>query len=118
MKSYKELEVWRKGIRLVEEIYRVTKAFPRQEMYGLVSQMQRAAVSIPANIAEGWGRGSTKEYIQFLMIARGSLMELETHLIVARNLGYIGEDSLEEMGREVESIGMMLNRLAKSLRGK
>lgn len=79
MKSYKELEVWNKAVDLVMEVYKLTKDFPPEEKFALTSQMQRAAVSIPANIAEGWGRGSTKEYIQFILIARGSLMELETH---------------------------------------
>ncbi|MBI4443547.1 MAG: four helix bundle protein [Acidobacteria bacterium] len=80
MKSYKEPEVWQRAIGLVKQVYEARRTFPPSEKYGHASQVQRAATSIPANIAEGWGRGSTKEYIQFLRIARGSVMELETHL--------------------------------------
>ncbi|MHB8918536.1 MAG: four helix bundle protein, partial [Desulfocucumaceae bacterium] len=89
MESYKELEVWQKAITLVIELYKLTKCFPQEERYGLISQIQRAGVSVPANIAEGWGRGSTKEYIQYLRVSRGSLAELETHLIIAQKLNYI-----------------------------
>lgn len=84
MKNYKELEVWQKAINLVIDLYKITESFPHGERCGLISQIQRAGVSIPANIAEGWGRGSTKEYIQYLRISRGSLAELETHLIIAQ----------------------------------
>jgi four helix bundle protein len=80
--------------------------------------MQRAAVSVSANIAEGWGRGSTKEYIQFLYIARGSLMELETHLIIAQQLNYINNDQLDRFGKDIEDIAKMLNRLIKTLKDK
>ncbi len=79
MKTYKELKVWQRVVDLVTLIYQMTKSFPGEERYGLTAQMRRAAVSIPSNIAEGWGRHSTKEYIRFLVVARGSLMELETH---------------------------------------
>ena len=116
MRNYKELEVWQKAINLVETIYRLTKTLPQEERYGLISQIQRAAVSVPANIAEGWGRGSTKEYTQFLLIARSSLMELETHLIIAKRVNYIKQAELENLQREIESIGMMLNRLVQSLK--
>ena len=89
MENYKELKVWQKSVSLCIELYGIVKKFPENERYGLITQIQRASTSVPANIAEGWGRGSTKEYIQFLHIARGSLMELETHLIIAQKLGYI-----------------------------
>jgi four helix bundle protein len=115
MKNYKELEVWQKAMNLVIEIYKVTKTFPQQEKYGLITQTQRAGVSIPANIAEGWGRGSTKEYIHFLQVARGSLFELETHSIIAQRLNYIKQEVLQDTQKELESIGMMLNRLIQSL---
>lgn len=75
--SYRDLEVWQKAIALVTEIYRLSRAFPKEEIYGLTSQLRRAAVSVPANIAEGWGRNMTREFIQFLRTARGSLLELE-----------------------------------------
>jgi four helix bundle protein len=118
VKSYKELEVWQRSISLVEAVYKLAKTFPADERFGLVSQVQRAAVSIPANIAEGWARGSTKEYIQFLKIARGSLMEVETHIIVATKLKYIGEAETERLAADIESIGMMLNRLIQRLNAR
>jgi four helix bundle protein len=80
--------------------------------------MQRAAISIPANIAEGWGRGSTKEYIQFLRIARSSLMEIETHLIIAQRLNYLSIETMEKLQREIETIGKMTNGLIQSLANK
>ena len=115
MKSYKELGVWQKSIDLVEQVYQVTSAFPLEEKYGLSSQSQRAATSIPANIAEGWARGTTKEYIQFLKVARGSLMELETHLIVANRLKFLPEQKVQSLVGAIAEIGRMLNGLIKSL---
>ena len=115
MDSYKELEVWQKAINLVVEIYKTTKDFPQTERYALADQVQRSAISIPANIAEGWGRRSTKEYIHFLTVARGSLMELETHMVIAEKLGYLREEYVRGNRNEMESIGMMLNRLIQSL---
>jgi len=84
VESFKDLFVWQKGIELVNDIYKLTKQFPKDEVYGLTSQIRRAAISIPANIAEGCGRGTTKNYIQFLEISRGSLLELETLIIIAK----------------------------------
>ena len=115
MKNFKELEIWQKGMDLAVQVYQLTKAFPAEERYGLGSQIQRAATSIPANIAEGWGRGSTKEYVHFLRIARAALMELETHLILARRLGYIQEDQLSTLQQEVETLGKRINSLIQSL---
>ncbi|OFW39443.1 MAG: four helix bundle protein [Acidobacteria bacterium RIFCSPLOWO2_12_FULL_60_22] len=115
MKSYKELEVWQRAIELVTDIYAVSRGFPPSERYGLASQMQRAATSVPANIAEGWGRGSRKEYLQFLKIARGSLMELETHIVVANALGYISNPDVQRIEKKLESVAMMLNRLISRL---
>ena len=115
IESYQQLEVWRKAVVLVTEIYQVTGPFPREEIYGLTSQARRAAVSIPANIAEGWGRNTTRDYIQFLRVARGSLLELETHLIVARNLAFIDTPQLEGVMRQTQEINKMLNGLIKSL---
>ncbi len=86
-RSHKDLDVWKKAVPLVVDLYKLTKGFPPDERFGLTAQIRRASTSIPANIAEGWGRGSTKEYIQFLKIARGSLTELDTHLIVSGELG-------------------------------
>jgi four helix bundle protein len=115
MKNYKELEVWQKGVDLAVQVYQITRTFPPEEKFGLVSQIRRAATSIPANIAEGWGRGSTKEYIQFLRIARASLMELETHLILASRLSYIEGDRLGTLQQEVETLGKRINSLIQSL---
>ena len=118
MLSFKELNVWQRAVRLTVVLYKTLQKFPETERFGLTSQMQRAAVSVSANIAEGWGRGSTKEYIQFLYIARGSLMELETHLIIAQQLNYINNDQLDQFGKDIEDIAKMLNRLIKTLKDK
>jgi len=118
MDSYKELEVWKKGVDLVTSVYGLSRKFPRDEQYGIISQIQRCAASIPANIAEGWGRGQTREYLLFLRISRGSLMELETHLIVAERLGYLDSSSLKMVQKEIEITGMMLNGLISSLKRK
>ena len=115
MKNSKELEVWQRGVDLAVQVYQITRTFPAEEKFGLISQIQRAAVSITANIAEGWGRGSTKEYIQFLRIARASLMELETHLILASRLGYVRGDQLQPFQQEVETLGKRINSLIQSL---
>jgi four helix bundle protein len=118
MKDYKELQVWQKAVSLVTETYKRTRGFPSDEKFGLTSQIRRSVTSVPANIAEGWGRGSTKDYVQFLIIARGSLLELETHLIVSRNLGYLGVEQLESALLQIAEIGRMLNSLIRSLRSQ
>lgn len=94
MSSYKELIVWQKSIQLVIDIYKLTKIFHKEEIYGLSSQMQRAVVSIPSNIAEGNDRNSSKEFSQFLRIARGSLAELETQIIISEKLEYTGKEQI------------------------
>ncbi|MCB0190339.1 MAG: four helix bundle protein [Anaerolineae bacterium] len=116
MNSYKELKVWQRTVDLVAEIYRMTRTFPDEERYTLTSQMRRAAISIPSNIAEGWGRGTTKEYVHFLRIARGSLMELETQLIISEKLKYLSADTINLLIKEIQEIGRMLNGLMRSLR--
>ena len=116
--NYKDLDVWKRSIALTTEIYGLTARFPETERYGLSSQIRRAAISVPANIAEGWGRGSGKEYVQFLTVARGSLMELETHLIVGRNLIYLTQDELRVASKEIEEIGKMLNGLIGALKSR
>jgi four helix bundle protein len=118
MKSYRELEVWRKSKDLAVQLYRATERFPRNEQFGLTAQIRRAATSCPANIAEGWGRGSTREYIQFLLIARGSILEVETHLLIAAELGYLTPDQLRGFQDQIENIGQMLNRLIQALRAR
>jgi len=118
MKDYKEPEVWQKGVTLATSLYDVSRGFPDTEKFGLTTQVRRAATSVPANIAEGWGRGSTKEYVQFLHVARGSLLELETHLIIADRLGYLSRERFAEAQKTIESIGMMLNRLITALKAR
>lgn len=116
MKTYKELDVWQRAMDLVVVVYQATQHFPAQEKYGLISQMQRAAVSVAANIAEGWGRGTREDYVRFLFISRGSLMELETHLLIAQRLGFLNEAEVMMMAQQIERISMMLSRLIQSLR--
>jgi four helix bundle protein len=115
IKSYRDLEVWKESMNLVVECYRLTKKFPKNEIYGLSSQLQRAAVSIPANIAEGRQRQHKKEFIQHLSIAYGSLAELETHFQIAARLEYIDENRLSDMLNKTSKIGKMINGLRKSL---
>ena len=116
MKSFKELEVWRKAVKLAALLYKRTEKFPTSENYVLIPQIRKAAVSVPANIAEGWGRGSTKEYVQFLLIARGSLMELLSHFAVAHELEYLNETDLQAIETDIDNVGKMLNGLITSLR--
>jgi four helix bundle protein len=116
LKNYKELDVWRKAVALALATYKATETFPNAEKFGLTAQIRRAATSVPANIAEGWGRGTTKEYIQFLLIARGSLMELETHAIIAHGLRYLSEVDRADLIEQVNEVGRMLNGLIQSLR--
>ena len=118
MKNYKELEVWQKALDLTAEVYKLTCHFPDEERFGLTAQIRRAAVSTAANIAEGWGRGTTREYIQFLFVSRGSLMEVETHGIIARRLSYLSEAQILGLEARVEEVGRMLNGLIQSLRNR
>jgi len=113
MKSFKDLDVWNKGIEFVAEIYKLTSRFPKDELYGLVSQMRRAAVSIPSNIAEGQGRRNAKEFIQFLYIAKGSLAEIETQLIICERLGLISD--LTALTDRMKVLRMMLIGLINKL---
>ncbi len=116
MRSYRELVVWQRAMQLTVAVYRCTKLFPREEMYGLTSQLRRAAVSVPSNIAEGYGRNSRREYRHFLAIARGSNMEVQTQLLIAKALSFGSDDQIsgaqalsEETGR---MIAAMLRRLS------
>ena len=113
--SFKKLLVWQKSVALASQIYRVTADFPQAERFGLSSQMQRASVSIASNIAEGSGRASKKEFIQFLHIAQGSACELETQLEVALSVGFLTEGSHQKLTDLVIEIKMMLTSLARSL---
>jgi four helix bundle protein len=113
--SYRELIAWQKSISLVTDLYRTTQNFPREEIYGLTSQIRRAAISIPANIAEGQGRLSTGEFKQFLGHARGSLFELESHTIIARNLGFLSESKATEVIGRIHELGRLINGLLNAL---
>ena len=111
MKTHKDLEVWKRSIDFVTLIYKKTQSFPKEELYGISNQMRRSAVSIPSNITEGASRQSEKEFIRFLYIARGSAIELETHLIIIKNLGYIKETEYNELTTDITIIAKMLNGL-------
>lgn len=113
--SYQQLKVWQRGIELVAEIYRLTKLFPREELYGLSSQMRRSAVSIPSNIAEGYARKHRQEYIQFLRIAYGSSSELETQIIIAKMLNFLEESAFRAVENFVLEVKKMLSGLIKSV---
>src|SRR5436190_6314766 len=116
LKSYRDLLVWQKGIHPVVIASKATAGFPKSETYGLISQIRRAATSIPANIAEGYGRGSRKEYLQFLQIAQGSLKELETHVIVSEKLLYLTPSQTKRVLTETDELGRMLGSLIRKLR--
>ena len=115
LRSYRELRVWRVGVQLVALVYQITRQFPRTESFGLASQMQRAAVSIPANIAEGYGRTHRGDYLRHLSVANGSLKELETEMFVATRLGYLTPATSREFFRIAGQLGRMLRLLAKRL---
>ena len=118
LKSFKELKVWQKSYQLCLEIYIITKGFPKEERYGLTSQIRRATVSVPSNIAEGYGRKTTPEYIRFLYIAYGSNCELETQILLSGDLGYIEVGKLEILLEGIGEIERMLKALIKSLERK
>lgn len=118
LRSYKDLLVWQKGYKLCLLIYKVSKIFPKDEQYILVPQARRAALSIPSNIAEGYGRKSTKEYIQSLYIAYGSLCELETQILLSNDLGYLDADKFKDIQGAIEEVERMLKALIRSLEGK
>jgi len=115
LKTHKDLDVWNAAMELAGQIYTLTAQFPKEELYGLTSQTRRCAVSIPSNIAEGAARNSKKEFIQFLHIALGSVAELETQLILARNMGFISETSPFS---RIEKVRMMLSGLIRFLKRK
>jgi four helix bundle protein len=116
--TYKDLIVWQKSIQLVTDIYALTKTFPSDERYGMVSQLNRAVISVPSNIAEGWGRELSKNYLQFLRVSQGSLMEVETMILISKNLGYINETNFKELNKKIEEVGKILQGLIKSVQQK
>ena len=114
-RHYKELKIWQKGVALAKQVYRVTEAFPSAERYGLAAQLRRAAVSVPSNIAEGQARSGTREFLQFLSHAGGSLAELETQILLSRDLGYCGAADLSAISNEIAEIQKMLAAIRRRL---
>jgi four helix bundle protein len=115
IKNFKDLKVWQKGIEIVKDIYTVTEKFPNKELYGLTSQMRRAAVSIPSNIAEGFKRYHNREYKQFLFVALGSCAELETQLIISKELNYINKKDTERIVEKLDHLSKMTTVLMRRL---
>lgn len=118
VQSFRDLIVWQRGIALVETVYQACGSFPKHELYGLVNQMQRCAVSVPTNIAEGSHRDSTKEFLHFISISLGSLAELETHFIIAQRLNYVDGTRSNTLLSEIDELGRMLRALQKSLKSR
>ncbi|MBY5956664.1 four helix bundle protein [Membranicola marinus] len=116
MRNFRELDIWQKSRKLVKEIYQVTRNFPAEERYGLSSQIQRAGVSIPSNIAEGCSRKSEIEFTRFLEIAQGSAFEVETQLILANDLGYLQDDLLNELIIDIHFLQRQINKLITVIR--
>jgi four helix bundle protein len=115
VRHFRELIAWQKAMDLVESIYRSTDKFPSYERFGLTNQLRRAAVSIPSNIAEGQGRASTKDFLHFLSISRGSLQEVQTQVELARRLDYLGEQASQNLTESAEELARILNGLCRSL---
>ena len=118
IESHQDLTVWQRAMELARETYQVTRTFPSEERFGLISQMRRAAVSIPSNIAEGWGRQTTNQYIQFLQVAQGSASELETQLILAVDLQFLNPRTAHKAQTQIKEIRKMLRSLIGSLQRK
>ena len=116
MRTYKELDAWKLSMELAKKIYEITDTFPAREIYGLSSQMQRAAVSVPSNIAEGSGRNSKKEFVQFIYLSRGSLLELETQLELSKMLDYLHEEKYNNTARLIARVHKIINGLIFSLK--
>jgi four helix bundle protein len=116
MRPHEKLEAWSKAIDFVVDIYKSTESFPKEEKFGLTSQIRRAAVSVPANIAEGAGRHSDKEFARFLSNAQGSASELETELIIAHRIGYLSESSFADLNNSLARIGRLITGLSQHLR--
>ncbi len=115
-KPHHKLDVWKRSLSFVTNIYKMTSKFPNEEKFGLVSQMRRAAVSVPSNISEGAARNSRKEFINFLHIAQGSVSELETQILISRNLGFIEPKKVEPLLQELDEISKMIIGLQRSLK--
>lgn len=115
-RDYRDLVLWQKAMALAAEVHRVTPALPRHELFGLAAQLRRAAVSIPSNIAEGSARRSTREFIAYLHIARGSLSELRTQLLLAQHVGYLADTDLSCVDQLGDEVGRLLNAVIRGLR--
>jgi four helix bundle protein len=115
LESYRDLKVWQRGMDLAEMCYELTRSFPREELYGMTSQLRRSAVSVPANIAEGYGRGHRAEYLQFLRVANGSLNELETHLHLCVRVRLAEKCAVQPLLTTSQEVGRMLLALLRSL---
>ena len=115
IKTYRDLLVWQKAMALVTEVYRLSKSFPTDEVYGLTAQIRRCAISIPSNIAEGYGRKATSDYIRFLRIGIGSLYELQTQIEISLNLGYLKQNAFDVLYESSREIERMLSSLIKKL---
>jgi len=115
-RSYRSLKAWQAGMDVAEAAYKLASNFPKHEVYGLTSQIQRSATSVPANIAEGHARESTKDFLRFLSIAQGSLAELETHLLLAKRFAYIDENDLEKIMPLTDETGKIIRGLQRSLK--
>jgi four helix bundle protein len=118
LSNYKELKVWQRAYRLCLEIYKVTKGFPREERYNLTAQIRRSAVSIPSNIAEGYGRRTKPDYIRSLYFSYGSTCELETQIMLSGDLGYINAEIIARLQEDLREVERMLKALIKSLENK
>ena len=116
METHKDLRVWQQSIEMVTSIYLMTQSFPKEEIFGLVTQLRRASVSVPSNIAEGYARGTDKEKLHFLRIASGSISEVETQLMLGLNLGYIDQEKYNEISETVTSVWKQLNSLISSIK--
>ncbi len=116
--GHKNLKVWQRSMTLVTNIYSVTKLFPKQEIYGLTSQIRRAAVSIPSNLAEGYAMSTVTHYLRFVYLARGSLAELETQIMISADLNYIAKEQAVELLSETEELSRMMSKLAISLKDR
>ena len=118
LSNFKELKVWQKSYALCLKVYKMTNSFPREEVYGLTSQIRRAAVSVPSNIAEGYGKRTTLDYVRSLYIAYGSACELETQVLLSNDLGYVKTKEKERFGEKLGEVERMLKALIKSLQKK
>jgi four helix bundle protein len=115
LRDYTELVAWQKAMDFVEAVYQASKTFPKDELFGLTSQVRRAAVSIPSNIAEGQSRRSSREFLQFLSIARGSLSEVETQLVISKRLNYLSREQLTDLQHKSAELGRVINGLTNAI---